>query len=211
MIAQNLQTAGRRAAAFARKLAADTSGVAALETALVLPFLLLLLLGTVEIARSVDADRKFGNATAMTTDLVAREETIDTAGLDGMMAAINHLMSPYDGDALSLGIIAVRAPIDPAQQPVVEWSYSHKGKTVPAKCANYTLPDGIVGPGGRVIVVESSFRFVPLFANWEKNPLPGIEGGALTWSDRATMTPRKDCVHNSSQQTSASRCDFSCP
>lgn len=194
-----------------KRIARDQRGVAAVEFAFVLPILAIMLLGTVEVARAVDADRRFGNATAMLTDLVAREQEIDDDDLDGMMQAIEHLMRPYESNTLSLGIIAVRAPMDPAQQPRVEWSYAHNGKTVPAKCNTYALPADLVSPGGRVIIVESAYNFRPMFVNWDNNPMKNnISGGLISWSDKATLTPRSDCVHNTSQQTSASRCDFSC-
>ncbi len=197
---------------FTRRLAADDRGVAAIEFAFVLPILAIMLLGTVEVARAIDADRRFGNATAMVTDLIAREQELNDGDLEGMMRAIEHLMRPYDSNTLSLGVIAVRAPITAGEQPKVEWSYSHKSKPVPAKCATYALPPDLVSPGSRVIVVESAYNFAPIFVNWNENPLKDqLSGGFITWNDKATLTPRSDCVHNESHQTSASRCDFSCP
>lgn len=194
-----------------KRLARDQRGVAAVEFAFVLPILAIMLLGTVEVARAVDADRRFGNATAMLTDLVAREQEIDDADLAGMMQAIEHLMRPYESNTLALGIVAVRAPMDAAQQPRVEWSYSHNGKSVPGKCNTYSLPADLVSPGGRVIIVESAYNFRPLFVNWDNNPFKDdLSAGFISWSDKATLTPRSDCVHNTTQQSSASRCDFSC-
>lgn len=202
----------RAARGFLERVANDDRGVAAVEFAFVLPILAIMLLGTVEVARAVDADRRFGNATAMTTDLIAREQDLTDADLNGMMLAIQHMMRPYDANTLSLGVIAVRAPMTVGEQPRVEWSYSHNGKPVPAKCSTYTLPADLVSPGSRVIVVESAYNFAPMFVNWTENPLAdSISGGVIAWSDRATLTPRSDCVHNSTHQTSASRCDFSCP
>ncbi|MEQ1711597.1 MAG: TadE/TadG family type IV pilus assembly protein [Hyphomicrobium sp.] len=198
--------------AFCQRLACDKRGVAAVEFAFVLPILAIMLLGTVEVARAVDADRRFGNATAMLTDLIAREQNVTDADLGGMMQAIAHLMRPYDPASLTLGVVAVRAPIAAGQQPKVEWSYSHNGKTVPAKGATYTLPADLVSPGSRVIVVESTYNFTPMFVNWDNSPLKNnLSGGVIAWTDKATLTPRSDCVHNSTQETSPSRCDFSTP
>ncbi len=196
---------------FCARLAHDNRGVAAVEFAFVLPILAIMLLGTVEVARAVDADRRFGNATAMLTDLIAREQELDDADLAGMMQAIEHLMRPYASNTLSLGVVAVRAPMTAGQEPRVEWSYSHQGKPVPAKCATYSLPADLVSPGGRVIVVESAYNFTPMFVNWDHNPLKdNLSNGFIAWTDKATLTPRSDCVHNTTQETSSSRCDFSC-
>lgn len=191
----------------------DTRGVAAIEFAIVMPLLVLMLLGTVELARAIDADRRFGNATAVTADLVAREQTLTDADLDGMMNSITHLMSPYDGTALSLGITAVRKPINPDEQPKVEWSYKHGNQTVLEKGATYpSLPADLVSPGGRVIIVESTFNFALLFLNWSDNPFRDrMSSGIVTLTDKATLTPRSDCVHNTTHESSASRCDFAMP
>lgn len=199
-------------AAFTHRLIHDSRGVAAVEFAFVLPILAIMLLGTVEVARAVDADRRFGNATAMTTDLVAREQQLTDADLDGMMQAIQHMMRPYESNTLSLGVVAVRAPMVAGEQPLVEWSYSHNGKPVPAKCSTYSLPPDLISPGSRVIIVESAYNFAPMFVNWTENPLSdNISNGFISWADKATLTPRSDCVHNATHETSSSRCDFSCP
>lgn len=212
MLMTKLSTALRATRALPGRWARDSRGVAAIEFAFVLPILVLVLLGTIEIARAIDADRRFGYATSSTTDLIAREQDLTDADLDGMMNGIEHMMRPYDSSSLSLRVTAVRAPMSSGQQPRVEWSYAHREGKTHNKCDTYALPADLVSPGGRVIVVETKYNFTPLFINWAKNPLADqMSGSVIPWTDKATLTPRSDCVHNASQQTSASRCDFSCP
>jgi len=174
----------------------DANGAAAVEFAYLAPFLLLLLLGTIELGRAINMDRHFTMATAMTGDLVAREEWLGTSetnadtNLEKMMGAVQHVMHPYDASTLKLGIFSVRASTTDAKDTKVEWRYVFNEKAdVPAKCSHYTLPDGLIDKGGSVIVVESSYDFKPLFADF----VPGISGD-LTWTDRSIHSPRNSCV-----------------
>lgn len=170
-------------------------GAAAVEFAYLAPVLLLMLLGTIEIGRAVNIDRHFVSATAMAGDLVAREQWLGTSAsdaeqnLDGMMQSIEHVMRPYDASSLKLAIFSVRASTTDADDTKVEWSYSYNNKEAPQKCDAYALPDGLIGKGGSAIVVESSYLYKPLFADF----VPGIRGN-MEWTDKSIHSPRNSCV-----------------
>lgn len=176
--------------------AKDKKGVAAIEFAYIAPLMLLAMAGTLEAARAVAIHKRFQRATDMVADLVAREKAIGAnateakAELDGMMKSIAHVMSPYNASTFQLGIIAVRAKSTDANSTRVEWSYSYKSLTVPAKCASYTMPaSGMMSKGGAAIVVESKYVFSPLLTNL----VPGFKSN-MTWTDKVTYSPRNSCV-----------------
>jgi Flp pilus assembly protein TadG len=178
-----------------RRLWHDRRGSAAIEFAYIAPVLLLLLLGTIETGRAINMDRHFALASSSLGDLVAREEYLGdsssdaTTNLKSMMDAIAHMMHPYDTTSLKLGVFQVRASPDDAADTRVDWSYSHNGMSVPSKCASYALPAGLIDKGGSVIVVESSYVFHPLFADF----VPGITGD-MTWTEKSLHSPRNSCV-----------------
>jgi len=186
----------------------NSKGAAAVEFAFVAPLLLLMLLATVEIGRAVNIDRHFTMATATAGDLVAREEylgdtdTEATTNLESMMKSIAHIMQPYDSSDLKLAIFSVRASTTDADDTRVEWVYSHNGKAAPAKCDAYALPDGLIGPGGSTIVVESSYLFKPLFGDY----VPGVTGN-MTWTDKSLHSPRNSCV----DYVKGDNCLMKCP
>ena len=170
-------------------------GAAATEFAYLAPLLLLMMLGTIEIGRAVNMDRHFSLATSTTGDLVAREEFLGTtksnadANLASMMDSIKHMMQPYESSSLELAVFQVRASPDDANDTRVEWSYSFNGHSKPSRCQTYALPSGIIQKGGSAIVVESSYVFHPLFADF----VPGITGD-MTWTDKSIHSPRNSCV-----------------
>jgi Flp pilus assembly protein TadG len=173
----------------------DSRGAAAVEFAYLVPILLLMLLGTIEIGRAVNVHRQFAMATATTSDLVAREEWLGTsetdadANLASMMESVEHLMQPYDSSTLKLGVFSVQASPDDANDTRVAWKYSYNGQSVPDKCQPYALPDGLIGKGGSAIVVESTYGFKPLFADF----VPGMSGD-MTWTEKSIHSPRNSCV-----------------
>ena len=172
-----------------------SQGAAATEFAYLSPLLILMLLGTIEIGRAVSMDRHFGLATSATGDLVAREEWLGTsdsdaqANLASMMGSIKHMMQPYDSSSLRLAVFQVRASPDDPNDTRVEWSYSYNGHSAPSRCQTYPLPSGLIVEGGSAIVVESSYVFHPLFADF----VPGISGD-MTWTDKSIHSPRNSCV-----------------
>jgi Flp pilus assembly protein TadG len=178
-----------------RALLGDRRGSAAIEFAFLLPLLTLMLLGTMELGRAINMDRVFTMATDTTGDLVAREQYLGTSStdaksnLDSMMLSVKQIMQPYDSSSLALGIFSVQASPTDATNTRVVWSYSYNGKSVPSKCATYTLPAGLVAKGGSAIVVESSYIFKPLFTN----VIPGLSGN-MTWTDKSFHSPRNSCV-----------------
>ena len=67
---------GRRARQIWRRLAGDQRAVSAVEFALILPIMLLLLFGGVELGDALTIDRKVTHVTSTISDLVAQSKTI---------------------------------------------------------------------------------------------------------------------------------------
>jgi Flp pilus assembly protein TadG len=184
------------------RLLACNGGIAAVEFAYLAPVMLLMFMGAFEVSRAISADRRFAMITAMTGDLIAREEFMDEAKLEGVMQAIDHVMKPYDTSSLKIGVISVQAENNKKK---VKWSYSHNGESVPAKCADYTLPDGLIADRGSVIVVTSSYEYDPALMNYKQ--IRDLFSGKMNWTDKSTHTPRRvSCVGDANDQTCSELC-----
>jgi Flp pilus assembly protein TadG len=187
-------------------------GTAAIEFAYIAPLLLLMLLGTIEVARAVGMDRRFGLVTAMISDLVSREKSLGTsagttqATLQGMMTSATTVMSPYPTTGLTFKIRSIMALKADTTQGTVKWSYdctptSCSTSADKAACASYALPAGIVTMGSSVVVVESSVSYSPIFLNWTGNTMH-----AGNWSDKSTHSPRQSCVDDGSGCSAPAAC-----
>ena len=74
----------------------DERGVSAVEFALVLPVLLLLSLGSVEVARFTLLGLKLQHAATTLADLASRDEVLTAATLDDLFNAAERIAAPFD-------------------------------------------------------------------------------------------------------------------
>jgi Flp pilus assembly protein TadG len=99
----------------------DERGVAAVEFALVLPLMLALYLGSVEVSRLYTADQKVATLASSVADLVAREkDTIALSKLDDYFAAATIVMQPLN--TTGLGVVVSLVKIDEDGEATVVWS-----------------------------------------------------------------------------------------
>ncbi|MFS8179966.1 TadE/TadG family type IV pilus assembly protein [Pseudovibrio denitrificans] len=112
-------------------------GVAAIEFAIVLPLLLFLFIGMVELTTAISYDRRVSKAGAAIGDLVARSDDItgDTADL---RTAIEHQMAPFDDAdiAVRVGMVLIRSN---EPQTVWSWDSATNGEPWPQG----SVPDGV--------------------------------------------------------------------
>lgn len=190
MVPGSLARSAQRVLSFARRLAGDKRGVAAVEFGYIAPVMLVMLLGTIEASRAVSMDRRFGLVTSMVADLVAREKTMTAADMNAIYDIVEHIMSPYDSSSLKIQVVPVKANPANVTDTKVYASTANRPSLhnagQKAECAGYTLTTGLVSAGASVIVVETSYEFRPL--------LVGSVFGAATWNDKATLSPRNSCV-----------------
>ena len=77
-----MHLAFRRLAARAASLARQDSGLAAVEFALILPILVVLWFGGVELTQALSVDRRLNNLASAIGDLVARSKIVTYADID---------------------------------------------------------------------------------------------------------------------------------
>ena len=103
-----------------------TAGNIAVEFALALPVLMLLMLGSAEMARFVILHQKIDRVAVTMSDLVARAETISESELDDIFEAAEQVAEPFD--LPNLGIVIVSAVTNEhGTGPTVAWQRSGAG------------------------------------------------------------------------------------
>jgi Flp pilus assembly protein TadG len=187
---------GHGAKAQIRTFLSNTSGVAAVEFALLAPLLMLMTFGTFEISRALIAHKRFQRATAMIGDLVAREKQIGATAtdasdtLDGMLVSAEHVMKPFSSSPLQMAITQLRASSTNADQTKVEWAWSYHAMEI-SDCGDAkSMPDkNMVSKGDAALVIEAKYTYQPLLAQI----IPGLSA-TMTWSDTMTYSPRWGAV-----------------
>lgn len=155
--------------------------VAASEFALVLPAMVLVLAGTVELGNALLLDRKVSRAAHIAADLVAQSRQVSTGELNDVFEAVENILQPFPA---SMQITLTSIYFDPSTEQVrVTWSQSRNG-VARAQGSLYTLPEtGMLAEGESVILAEISYDYSPLFAD--------LIMGEITLSDQAYLKPRR--------------------
>jgi Flp pilus assembly protein TadG len=145
------------------------AGNVAVEFALTLPVLMLLMLGSAEMARFVILHQKVDRVAVTTSDLVARAETIKESELDDIFEAARFVAQPFD--LPNLGIVIVSAITnEDGDGPTVAWQRSGAGT------ASHTSQIGVEGgaatlsadfevrEGETAIIAEVFYDFEPFLS-----------------------------------------------
>jgi Flp pilus assembly protein TadG len=168
-----------RAGGLLRRLFGDRSGVAAVEFALLLPIMLSLYIGGLEISDGFTIKRKVTNTTSALGDLVTRTEEISTAEMTDILEAASAVIVPYDVGNLKIKVSQVYVNEDSVAQVV--WSAA-QNDTAWAKDTTITLPDGVNLPDSFLIVTEVHYNFDPA--------LGYVFTGSIDVSDTFYLKPR---------------------
>jgi Flp pilus assembly protein TadG len=145
------------------------AGNVAVEFALTLPVLMLLVLGSAEMARFVILHQKVDRVAVTTSDLVARAETIKESELEDIFVAADFVAQPFD--LPNLGIVIVSAITnEDGDGPTVAWQRSGAGT------ASHTSQIGVEGgaatlfadfevrEGETAIIAEVFYDFEPFLS-----------------------------------------------
>jgi len=145
------------------------SGNAAVEFALVLPVLMLLMLGSAEMGRFVILHQKVDRVAVTTSDLVARAETINETDLDDIFDAADFVAQPFD--LAGLGVVIVSAITnEDGSGATVAWqrsgggSSTHTSQIGIAGGAATLTADFEVREGETAIIAEVFYDFEPFLS-----------------------------------------------
>ncbi len=88
----------RAARLTARRFARNTRGVAAIEMAFIFPFMVLLLIGLVDVTNLISANRRVTLAASTIGDLVTQVSsgTVTAANIDGFFNAVQPIIEPFN-------------------------------------------------------------------------------------------------------------------
>jgi len=145
----------------------DRRGVAALEFGLIVPLLIGLYVGAVEIGNLLSIDRRLSEVTSTAADLTAQVQTVSTADLaDITTAAESIITKSYLTSMTPPKIVLSSVVADANNTPKVAWSYAVNGATPRTTNSVVTLPTGLTQASSSVIMAEVTYAYAPLLTLW---------------------------------------------
>jgi Flp pilus assembly protein TadG len=160
-------------------LTRDERGVSAVEFAMLLPLMLSLYLGAVELSQGIGAKSNVMLTARTIADLVSRVTTINNADMADSLNASAAVMTPYSVSNLKVTVSSVT--IDSAGKATIAWSDTLNG-TARAVGSTVTLPAALTIANTSLIWSEAQYSYKPTIGY--------VVTGTLMLKDQMYLAPR---------------------
>jgi Flp pilus assembly protein TadG len=169
-----------------RGFAGARNGMAAVEFAITLPFLLTVYLGGVEFGDGVAIDRKVAITTRAVADLASRYTTIYNSDMSSILGAASTIVAPYNPTPLAVTVSEVT--VDANGNATITWSDTLNG-TARAVGSTISLP-GTLGQA-----TGSPFCYILGEVKYAYTPTLGYAlTGTWNLSNKIFMSPRQSAA-----------------
>ena len=162
-----------------RRFAQDKRGVSAVEFAMLLPLMITLYLGGVEVSSAIAVDRKVTLVARTLGDLVAQSTSVNATDMTNILNAATSVVQPYSSSLIKVTVS--RVDVDANGVAKVVWSKTLNG-TARAANSTVTLPAALNTANSSLIWAESQYAYTPTIGY--------VITGTMTLKDQIYMRPR---------------------
>lgn len=142
------------------RFAEDRRGVSAVEFAFILPVMVTLYLGSVEVGTGLSVQYKATLASRTVADLASQYTQINNATMTNILGASAAVMAPYS--ATGMTVIVSEVTVDAKGNATVTWSDALNG-TARQVGATVTLPNNVNAAGISILWGEVTYPYNPQF------------------------------------------------
>ncbi len=139
----------------------DTRGVVATEVALLLPVMLVLLLGLVDVGNVVLLSKKTTGSASVVADLLTRSASVNATEVQDALTAGRMVVDPYDRALFGLDIASIQFQ-GVSATPTIMWRQTFNMQPNPQVLS---LATGLGTQGEGVMVVTTKYLYHPLFTS----------------------------------------------
>ena len=162
------------------RLGGDQRGVSAVEFAMILPLMITLYLGAVEVSQGIGIDRKVTLTTRTIADLTSQVTSVTSSDMSSILNASAQVMMPYDSSKLKTTVSQVK--IDANSTATIDWSCTLNG-TKRSTGSAVSLPSALAIASSYLIWSEVAYSYKPTIGY--------VVTGTLNLSDQIYMRPRQ--------------------
>ena len=143
---------------FLRRFVRNRDGVSAVEFAMILPFMLTLYLGGIELGDGLAIQFRATLAARTVTDLASQYISINNATMNSILGAASTVVAPYSGANIVVTLSEVTT--NSSGQGKVVWSDSLNG-TARTVGSNVTLPSNLQTANITLLFGEVTYPYTP--------------------------------------------------
>lgn len=175
-----------------RRTAADNCGIAAVEFSMIMPLMILMFFGMIDVSMGVGADRKVTIIAQSMADLASRYTKVTDTDFTNFFTIGDAVLTPYTASALTVTISQVY--IDPTTGTgKIYWSKGDAARTVNSAI---TVPTGLIGKDSSNNVLANQYLILAE-VSYVYKPIIGyvVPKAGITLSESTYTRPRQSaCV-----------------
>lgn len=151
-----------------QSLGRDNRGVAAIEFALLLPILMVLMIGSLEVTMKIWSTQKAEKLSVTLADVIAQSQTVTQSDLIKLTGSVDRIMDPFPFGTEGVVIISSVYRAQDTEDVKVNWQFKTTGSlSVVSKLglegADADLPDDLaLNERENVIVAEVFYKYKPI-------------------------------------------------
>jgi Flp pilus assembly protein TadG len=170
----------RRFSCSLTRFAEECRGLAALEFAMLLPMMLTLFLGSVEVTSGVAIQRKVNITARSLADLSSQFTSIAASDMSNILNSSTDIIYPYA--AANQQSVVSEVSVNAQGVATVVWSATLNG-TARTVGSVVTVPSNLAAPNTYLLLGEASYNYAPSYGF--------VVTGTLTLSSQTFMMPRQ--------------------
>jgi Flp pilus assembly protein TadG len=175
-----MTTVMRRCTNRLARFAYERRGIAAVEFAMLLPVMMTLFLGSVEVTTGVSIQRKLNIAARALADLSSQYTAIDASEMTNILNAPSDIIVPYA--TANLQSVLSEVAIDGNGNATVVWSATLNG-TARTVGQSLTVPTNLDVPNTYLLLGETAYSYNPTYGY--------VVTGTMTLNSQMYMRPRQ--------------------
>ena len=154
----------RRLGHLAARFARNRDGIAATEFAVIVPIMLMLFFGVVEMSNGITAYRKVTIMAHTLSDLTSQSTSVQDSDLTNFFCAANGIMSPYISGTCPSNKVTqsvVELWVNASLQARVQWAKNSDGSTPLAAGTVVSIPSSLQVANTYLIYSSVNYTYVP--------------------------------------------------
>lgn len=159
-------------------------GMAAVEFAFLLPVMITMFFGVVEVSMALSCRADVTNVASTAADLTAQASSLSTNDVGNIFSAASAILYPYDASAARITITSLtyNTTSKSLTSGNVSWSCANTGAGR-SKGDSVALPAGLMTEGGSVIMAEITYNYA--------SPTTKLITGPMTMANTFYTKPRR--------------------
>jgi Flp pilus assembly protein TadG len=166
------------------RFAADQRGVSAVEFALLLPLMLTMYFGTLEVTDAISADRQVTLVASTVANIASQYTQVSNSDVSNILGASAQVLAPFPAANATVTLTSVL--IDGSGNAKVDWSATLNGTTRSGDVTS-SIPAALLAKNTSVLWGEATYKYKPIIGY--------VVTGTLTMGNQIFSRPRmSNCV-----------------